>query len=221
MDTFDFSRYDYTVEETEQHLYKCIRSTCSITHAPLVFEALDIVRHIYSNQQRDDLIPSMLHPMRVALMLAQFDDKTTSKLLVAALLHDTMKDGRLTNAAIEAQFGHFVSKLVTAVTRYSHTSCIPGTQQIPSPVWQEILLDNHEVRSIKVFEEVDNMIYWKYIPADHPARLSIPCWLEEVRAMYFTLAHATNKQAYNLMRQEYAYYVEHGYTYQPESVTFG
>lgn len=211
---YDFLRYDYTVKETEQHLHEAIKSKCTDKHAPLVFEALNIVHKLYDDQQRDDLVPAILHPMRVALMLVQLDANATSKLLIAALLHDVIKDGYLTGEEIEKKFGHYVAKLVTAITDYALNSCIGDTRQPALPqTWQAILFESHEIRSIKVFEALDNMVYWKIIPADHQLRNDIPCWLEEARVVYLPLAHATNMQAYDLMRREYEYYVEHGYAH--------
>ena len=74
---------------------------------------------------------------------------------------------------------------------------------------------SHEVRAIKIFEDLDNMICWKTIPPKNPVQKKIPRWLEEAREMSLPLAHATNLQAYNIMQQEYKYYVAQDYAAQP------
>ena len=217
MQTYDFGCYNQTVEETEQQLRESIRRTCTDSHASLVFDALAIVRSHYGNRLLDDLFPAALHPMRVALLLANYDKKTTSSLLIAALLHDTLIYKSLTEEQIERLFGRFVAKLIGSVTWYSHIRYAHSASESTSSGWQEILLDSHEVRSITVFDLLDGMLAWKWFPADHQAQLEISNQLEEIRAKYLPLAHATNMQAYHIMRREYDYYVEQGYAHKPES----
>ena len=66
---------------------------------------------------------------------------------------------------------------------------------------------------IKACEDLDNMICWKSIPASAPCRKKVQRWLNEAEKMSLPLARLTNFEVYKVMRQEYEYYVEHGYAY--------
>lgn len=61
---------------------------------------------------------------------------------------------------------------------------------------------------IKVCEDLDNMICWKSIPESAPGWKKIPRWLVEAEKMSLPLARITNSEVYNVMRQEYEYYVK-------------
>jgi (p)ppGpp synthase/HD superfamily hydrolase len=166
-------------------------------------------------QFRDDNTPFIIHPMRVALMLVQFDRNITSKVFIAALLHDVLEDTNVTNSAIEEQFGKYAARLVQSVTNLHKTGELQEKRVAKRQNWEEIILEDHEVRAIKTFEDLDNMICWKTIPPKNPIQQKIPRWLEEAREMSLPLAHATNLQAYKIMQQEYSYYVAQGYAAQP------
>jgi hypothetical protein len=84
--------------------------------------------------------------------------------------------------------------------------------------WLEVISSGHEARMIKTCEDLDNMICWKNIPEDSSSRKKIPRWLKEAKEMSLPLARVTNVQAYNLMCQEYAYYVERGFADQPITI---
>ena len=62
----------------------------------------------------------------------------------------------------------------------------------------------HEIRAIKTFDALDNMMCWKSIPQEKIARKKIPRWLKEAKEMSLPLARATNIHAYNLMQELYA-----------------
>ena len=150
--------------------------------------------------------------MRVALMLVHFDRNITSKVFIAALLHDVLEDTSITEQEIEEKFGKYVARLVQSVTRHhKKTEGLLEKQADKRQNWEEIILDDHEVRAIKTFEDLDNMICWKTIPPKNPVQKKIPRRLEEGREMSLPLAHATNLQAYKIMQQEYTYYVAQDY----------
>lgn len=211
----DFFRLDYTVDDTEEYLHKIVGSKYSDADASKIFEALTLAYHAHERQRRADCLPFIIHPMRVALMLVHFDRNITSRVFTAALLHDTLEDTNLAAWEIEARFGKYVAKLVQAVTRRHDTENLEEKRLAKLQNWQEVMLASHEVRVIKTFEDLDNMICWKAIPKESPDRRKIPRWLEEAREMSLPLAHATNMDAYNLMQREYLYYVECGYSVQP------
>lgn len=65
--------------------------------------------------RRGGLAPYWVHPVRVALELARWQEDTPEG-LVAALLHDTVEDTETTIGEIRAGFGHEVGGLVAWLT---------------------------------------------------------------------------------------------------------
>ena len=214
LDAYDFLRYDYTLTDTEDYLQKVVQRKYDTANAHRIFEALVLACDAHAEQFRANHVPYVIHPMRVALMLVNFDGSTTSKVFIAALLHDTLEDKHLTSGEIE-KFGKYVVKLVQSVTiPYEDTAKFDVKRKMKREKWQEIMLGSHEARAIKTFEDLDNMIGWKTIPEGDPLRNKIPRWLDEARELSLPLAHATNMKAYELMQRECAYYAEQGYANQ-------
>lgn len=212
---YDFSLCNYTIEATEEFLRATVRSRYNEIDASQIFEALSLAYLAHDAQLRCDNVPFIIHPMRVALMLVKYDRSIISKVFIAALLHDTLEDTWLKSFEIEEKFGKYVAKLVQAVTRRHDTKNLQEKREAKLQHWQEIMQGSHEVRIIKTFEDLDNIICWKAIPQEGPDQKKIPRWLEETREMSLPLAHATNMQAHKLMQLEYSYYVKQGYGDQP------
>lgn len=208
----DLFNCSQTLEVITEKLCKTVSTQYSRTNSAQIYTALDFARSIHEAQFRSGDIPFILHPMRVALMLVHFDRNITSKVFIAALLHDVLETTNLTRLEIEERFGEYVAELVQAVTIPHQETAI--RQEDKRRMWIKIIGDDHEVRAIKTFENLDNMLYWKSMPADDPGRKKISCWLEETRDMSLPLARATNLQAYELMQQEYKYYVAQDYCVQ-------
>jgi GTP diphosphokinase / guanosine-3',5'-bis(diphosphate) 3'-diphosphatase len=214
-DAYDFLRYDYTLMDTEDYLRKVVQRKYDTANAHRIFEALALAYDTHAEQFRANNVPYVIHPMRVALMLVNFDGSTTSKVFIAALLHDTLEDTCLTSQEIGQKFGKYVAKLVQSVTiPYDTNEDFHVKGDMKREKWQEIMLDSHEARAIKTFEDLDNMIGWKTIPEGSPLRNKIPRWLDEARELSLPLAHATSMKAYELMQREYTYYAEQGYANQ-------
>src|SRR5437870_3896292 len=102
----------YTVEETEEYLRKLVNKKYSAEQVQQILRALKMAYSAHTNQIRSNGEPYILHPMRVALMLVEFDQDIISKVFIAALLHDTVEKTEVTPSQIEDQFGRYVAKLV-------------------------------------------------------------------------------------------------------------
>ena len=215
---YDFARYDHTLEETAEYLRKLIQNKYDAIKAHEILKAYDLAYIAHAEQTRANNIPYIVHPVRVALMLLEFDGSITSKTIVAALLHDTLEDTNLQPSDIQ-QFGNYVVRLVQSVTIPYETDAHYGVKRkAKREKWQEIMLNSHDVRVIKTFEDLDNMMSWKTIPEEDPLRSKIPRWLEEASELSLPLARATNLKAYMFMQEEYAYYDKQAYAHQPITI---
>lgn len=210
----DFLSCNHVLTDITERFYETVKSQYDKTKSARIYEAFDFACSIHAMQFRSGDIPFILHPMRVALMLVHFDRNVTSKVFIAALLHDVLETTDLTELEIKEKFGQYVAELVQAVT-ISHQETASGgkMREDKRQMWTKIIGDDHEVRAIKTFENLDNMLYWRTMPVDDPGRKKIPHWLTETREMSLPLARATNLQAYEIMQQEYRYYVTHPLTF--------
>ena len=214
----DFYRSDYTLDDITDYLHEIVKNKYKNTDVLRIFEALDLARYAHRKQFRSDNVPFVIHPMRVALMLVHFDRNTTSKVFIAALLHDILEDTNVESSVIEEKFGKYVVKLVQSVTRLHKTEDLQKKQEAKRQNWEDIILGDHEVRAIKTCEDLDNMICWKTIPLQNPIQNKIPRWLKEAQEMSLPLAYATNLQVYKIMQQECLNYVAQNYGTQPITI---
>src|SRR6266446_9852479 len=93
---------NYPLEETETYFRDVGARKYDKVNAEQIFKALNIAHQAHLGQYRYDYTPYIIHPIRVALMLLKFDENiTTSKVLIAALLHDTLEKKCLLSEEIE------------------------------------------------------------------------------------------------------------------------
>src|SRR5712691_4268009 len=101
MDKYNLLRCDHTAEETEAYLHEVVDTKFDKRQIQQILEALEVARYAHRNCYRGDNDPYIVHPMRVALMLLNFDPDTISKVFIAVLLHDTLEKTELTFSDIE------------------------------------------------------------------------------------------------------------------------
>jgi len=91
------------------------------------FEMLEKAYYVsktaHEGQQRNSGEPYIIHPVEVAIILADMELDSTA--LVAALLHDTIEDTTCTYEVIKAQFGVEVADIVDGVTKITKLGKIP------------------------------------------------------------------------------------------------
>lgn len=203
----DFFLSNCTLEDAQNYLQEIVNNKYNEADRVQIYEAYNLACNAHKKQLRSDNVPFIIHPIRVALMLVHFDRNITSKVFISALLHDVLEDTDLTKIVIEEKFGKYVARLVSSVTRRHKKSALPQEKlEDKRQKWEEIICNDHEVRAIKTFEDLDNILCWKTISAKNPDRINIHSLLKEAQEMSLPLARATNLQAYEIMQQECRYY---------------
>ena len=88
-----------------------------MTHT-LILKATHFAAQKHREQRRKDehASPYIIHPISVALAIAQIGDVDDPEILAAALLHDTIEDTDTTSEELEEQFGEQVCKYVLEVS---------------------------------------------------------------------------------------------------------
>ena len=88
-----------------------------MTHT-LILKAAHFAAQKHRDQRRKDkhASPYIIHPISVALEIAQTGGVNDPEILAAALLHDTIEDTETTPEELEEQFGKQVRKYVLEVT---------------------------------------------------------------------------------------------------------
>ena len=88
-----------------------------MTHT-LILKAAHFAAKKHRDQRRKDkhASPYIIHPISVALAIAQIGRVDDPEILAAALLHDTLEDTETTPEELEAEFGKKVCEYVLDVT---------------------------------------------------------------------------------------------------------
>jgi (p)ppGpp synthase/HD superfamily hydrolase len=203
---------NHDIKKTKLCLQVIIKKKFSTEQYKQIAKAIRLAFKYHDGQIRSDGSPYVIHPLRVSMLLLNYQSRVSPEVLIAALLHDALEDTSLTEDEVLTIFGRVVYKYLKAVTRYhakNETPAIRGQEKFEK--WKLIMKSTHKIRSIKTFDYLDNMISWKFISHDHPHIKKIPRWLGEAKSMYLPLAKITNKKAFILMKKELEYYLLSGY----------
>lgn len=107
----DFTSPDVLYDE----LINSVKKYHPSTDITMIEKAYRIAREAHEGQFRKSGEPYIIHPLSVALILADLElDKET---IVAGLLHDVVEDTVMTSEEIRKEFGDEVELLVDGVTK--------------------------------------------------------------------------------------------------------
>lgn len=208
---YDF-QINYDVEFTQAHFVSVISSSFAAKELDLIKSGLELAVHYHSGQTRSDGNVYVTHPIRVALLILKYEQLTTSEIIIAALLHDALEDTKLTEREIQEIFGELVLSYVVGTTRYrqgQQTAEIRRLGKIEK--WERTMRSSQEIRVVKTFDHLDNVISMKFISPERPDFTKIPRWLMQTQTMFLPLAEITNPDAYKLMKRELDYYIAKGF----------
>jgi len=168
----------------------------------------------HAGKKRHSGEPYILHPLNVARIVAgEIGLGPTS--LIAALLHETVKDGGVSLNEIEKNYGKAVKTIVNGLTKISGLSTEKTSLQAEN--FRKLLLslsDDMRVILIKIADRLDNMRYLHHSPENERLRIAT-----ETFYLYAPIAHRlglynikteledlsmkfTNSEAYNNIRQK-------------------
>ena len=152
---------------------------------------LDLVRKAYefsqknhSGQQRASGEPYLVHPLEVALVLAEM--KMDSVAVAAGLLHDSVEDTSVTIVDIRKEFGEQVAHIVEGVTKISRIDFSSHEEQQAENLRKMMLamVDDIRVVLIKLADRLHNMRTLEHLPPDRQQKIA-----RETLDIYGPIAH--------------------------------
>ncbi|MDD4494177.1 MAG: bifunctional (p)ppGpp synthetase/guanosine-3',5'-bis(diphosphate) 3'-pyrophosphohydrolase, partial [Eubacteriales bacterium] len=171
--TYDFQ---YIKEKVIQYNIKCSDD--------MLEKAYQLSQIAHKGQQRQSGEPFIIHPLEVANILIELELDCVS--IIAALLHDTVEDTRLTIEEIKAQFGDEVSQLVDGVTKLGQINYISKEQQQAENLRKMFLYMAKDIRviMIKLADRLHNMRTLKFLSAEKQHEKA-----QETLEIYAPIAH--------------------------------
>ncbi|QNU65577.1 bifunctional (p)ppGpp synthetase/guanosine-3',5'-bis(diphosphate) 3'-pyrophosphohydrolase [Ruminiclostridium herbifermentans] len=129
----------------------------------LLEKAYNVSSKAHEGQQRNSGEPYIIHPVEVAIILADMELDVTA--LVAALLHDTIEDTTCTYEALKAEFGTAVAELVDGVTKLGKIPFTSKEEQQVENLRKMFVAMAKDIRviMIKLADRLHNMRTLKYM----------------------------------------------------------
>ncbi len=138
----------------------------------------------HENQKRASGEPYVVHPLEVALVLAEL--KMDSTAIAAGLLHDAVEDTDVTSAEIEDQFGEQVAHIVEGVTKLDKIKFANREDHQAENIRKMLLAMVTDVRVviIKLADRLHNMRTLEHLPPEKRQKIA-----RETLDVYAPLAH--------------------------------
>jgi guanosine-3',5'-bis(diphosphate) 3'-pyrophosphohydrolase len=164
---------------------KANHAEVSVTELERAFAAASAA---HAGQMRKSGEEYITHPVAVAGILAELGmDQST---LIAALLHDTVEDTKITLPQIEKQFGAEVSELVDGVTKLDKLHYGPTAQAETLRKMVVAMSKDIRVLVIKLADRLHNARTWQFLDAQKAQSKA-----HETLDIYAPLAHRLGMNA--------------------------
>src|SRR5215472_9793281 len=150
----------------------------------LVKKAYDFSQKHHSGQTRASGEPYLVHPLEVALVLA--DMKMDPVAIAAGLLHDSVEDTSVTIVDIRKEFGEQVALIVEGVTKISAIDFSSREEQQAENLRKMMLamVDDIRVVMIKLADRLHNMRTLKHLAPERQQKIA-----RETLDIYAPIAH--------------------------------
>ena len=165
-------------------LIKRIRSYYPQVDEALVRHAYDYSARMHRGQKRMSGEPYVIHPLNVALIIAQLKLDVPS--IVTGLLHDVVEDTSVPLSEIQTLFGREVATLVDGVTKVSKITFQSREEKQAENFRKMIIAMAQDIRVvlIKLADRLHNMRTLDHLAPDRQVEIS-----RETIEIYAPLAH--------------------------------
>ncbi len=104
------------IQHRANEVFSAMEKRCSLEEMQLVQKAFNFAREAHRNQTRKSGEPYIIHPIAVAMIIAD-EMQLGAAPVCAAFLHDVVEDTPCTDEKIQQEFGNDVAFLVRVVTK--------------------------------------------------------------------------------------------------------
>lgn len=149
-----------------------------------IWRAYLVADTMHSGQKRKSGEPFVVHPIAVAMMLAEMEMDVNC--IVAGMLHDVIEDTSMTYDDIQAEFGSEIAHLVDGVTKLKRIGDATKEEQQAENMRKMFLAMAEDMRVvvIKLVDRLHNMRTLQYVNTDKQLKKA-----QETLDIYCPLAH--------------------------------
>lgn len=167
-----------------ESLVATIAGWLSLPEVDLVRRAFAFARQRHEEQKRASGAPYMQHPVKAALILAEY--RLDAESYAACLLHDVLEDTGTTSAELQEQFGAPIASLVEGVTKLHGLNYLSREENNLENVRKVLLAMAADLRVvlIKLADRLHNMRTLQFLSEDKQQRIA-----QETMEIYVPLAH--------------------------------
>ncbi len=159
------------------------------TDRSLIEKAVQYADQKHASQKRKDGSPYIIHPLAVAVIVAEMGLDTDA--VLASILHDCIEDTDASHDDIAKLFGNTVAELVEGVTKLTRANFSSTEQAQMENLRKMFMAMSKDIRVvlIKIADRLHNMRTMQY---QSPAKQVIKC--RETMDIYAPLAHRLGMQ---------------------------
>jgi len=175
-------------ERNYEYLRDKLAPRISAEELALVRRAYEVAESAHAGQMRDEGTPYIIHPLRVAVSLADELEIYSPKLICGALLHDVIEDSPTTREEIAEMFGEEIAEIVWLLTKFDDVSlpaylaAIEAAAETGAPM-------------VKLCDRLDNLRFLAHSPKAEKKRR----YIRTTEQHYLPMAARTNKYIYREM----------------------
>lgn len=193
-------------------LIDAVSSYLKASDIKIIQKACDFSKEAHKDQKRISGEPYYYHPLEVAYILSEY--KLGASTIVAALLHDTVEDTKVTIEDIVNNFGEDVSKLVEGVTKLTKIEYQSENKRQAENFCKLLVAISEDIRVllIKLADRIHNMRTIAFISSEEKKqRIAY-----ETMEIYAPLAERIGMQSFKSELQELSFAIL--YPEQRESI---
>jgi GTP diphosphokinase / guanosine-3',5'-bis(diphosphate) 3'-diphosphatase len=169
-----------------KHLHDILSRQLGNEDLDQVERAYRVAEGAHTGQMRDEGTPYIIHPLRVAISLAEEVQVYSPRLICSALMHDVIEDSEITRAEIADMFGDEIAHIVWLLTKFeevglgAYLGAIEAAADTGAPI-------------VKLCDRLDNLRFLAHSPKVEKKRR----YIRTTEEHYLPLARRTSSYLFD------------------------